>query len=85
MPKGPQGQWRPAGAGALATHVCRIATGEIEETCDPPRSTSGNTKASRQASKAGILRARALTPERRSEVSAKAAEARWRAHEVARR
>ena len=37
MPKGPQGQWRPAGAGALAVHVCRIATGEIEETYDPPQ------------------------------------------------
>ena len=77
MPKGPQGQWRPAGAGALATHVCRIATGEIEETYEPPRKDSGNTSASRKSSAAGKARARALTPERRSEIATKAAKARW--------
>ena len=59
-------------------HVCRIATGEIEETYDPPRNTSGNAEASLRASKAGKARARALTPERRSEIAAKAAEARWK-------
>ena len=78
MPKGPRGQWRPAGAGALAAHVCRIATGEIEETYAPPRNSSGNTSASRRASAAGKARARALTPERRSEIAAKAAETRWK-------
>ena len=26
--RGPKGQWRPAGAGALAAHICKIATGE---------------------------------------------------------
>ena len=31
MPKGPQGQWQPAGAGTLAAHVCRIATGESKK------------------------------------------------------
>ena len=55
MPNGQQGQWRPAGVGALAVHVCRIATGEIEETYAPPRKDSGNTSASRKASAAGKL------------------------------
>lgn len=78
MPKGPQGQWRPAEAGALAVHVCRIATGEIEETYEPPEIKSGNTEASLRASKAGKARSAALTPERRSKIAARAAEARWR-------
>ena len=76
MPKGPQGQWRPAGAGALAAHVCKIATGEIEETYDPPK-RNDHGRASRQASKAGKARSRALTSERRSEIAARAAKARW--------
>ena len=78
MPKGPQGQWRPVGAGALAVHVCRIASGEIEETYEPPRITkSGNTEASLRASKAGKARSSALTPERRAEIARAAAAARW--------
>ena len=32
MPKGPQGQWRPADPIAAAVHVAKIATGQIEET-----------------------------------------------------
>ena len=77
MPKGPQGQWRPAGAGALAAHVCRIATGDIEETYEPPRTKSGNTEASLRASKAGKARSAALAPDRRVDIAVKAAKARW--------
>lgn len=80
MLKGPQGQWRPAGAGALAVHVCRIATGEIEETSAPPRKDADHTRASQQASKAGNARAAALTPERRSKIAEGAARARWNMH-----
>ena len=37
MPKGPQGQKRPADAIGLAVMVGKIATGEIEDTTgDPP-------------------------------------------------
>ena len=32
MPKGPQGQKRPADVIGCAVHVARIATGEIEDT-----------------------------------------------------
>ena len=76
MPKGPQGQWRPAGAGALAVHVCKVATGEIEETYESqPRPDPAAD--SRRSSKAGKARAAALTPERRSEIAATAAATRW--------
>lgn len=36
MPKGPQGQWRPADPMALAAHVMKIATGELPESTEPP-------------------------------------------------
>ena len=37
MPKGPNGQKRPADAVGLAVMVGRIATGEIEDTWEAPR------------------------------------------------
>ena len=76
MPKGPQGQWRPAGAGALAAHVCRIATGEIQETHEAPPSPDPVVD-SRRASAAGKARAARLTPERRREIAKLGATARW--------
>ena len=76
MPKGPQGQWRPADPVACAVHVGRIATGEIEETYEPPRrpDPAGD---SRRASKAAKARAASLTPERRREIAAAGAASRW--------
>ena len=41
MPKGPQGQWRPADPRACTVHVMKIATGEIVETLDKPFPPSG--------------------------------------------
>ena len=75
MPRGPQGQRRPADVVGCAVHVARIATGEIEET---------KTTAPRQPLKAkggragGKARAASLAPERRSEIARAAAAARWR-------
>ena len=74
---GPKGQWRPAGAGALAVHICKIATGEIEETYEPPHSEDVPV-ASQQARARGRARAEKLTPERRSEIARDAAKARWK-------
>ncbi len=37
MPHGPDGQWRPRSAGACAVHVMKIATGELEESREPPK------------------------------------------------
>jgi hypothetical protein len=73
MPKGPNGEKRPADAIARAVMVARIATGEIEEeTADP------STEANRRGGlKGGRARAEALSPERRSEIAKKAAAKRW--------
>jgi hypothetical protein len=73
MPKGPQGQRRPADAIARAITVAKIATGEIEETPADP-----DTEANRRGGlKGGRARADSLTPERRSEIARKAAAKRW--------
>jgi hypothetical protein len=73
MPKGPNGQKRPADAVGLAVLIGKIATGEVEDTRDDP------TKAhhSRGGKKGGAARAAALTPEQRSEIAKKAAAKRW--------
>lgn len=78
MPYGPKGEWRPAGTGACAVHVAKIATGEIEETYAPPRDEAADHVAvSRRASKAGKARATEMTPEQRSTLGKAGAAARW--------
>jgi hypothetical protein len=49
MPKGPNGENRPADAVGLAVHVARIATGEIDDT--PP--DDGKDKAAQAMGKKG--------------------------------
>jgi hypothetical protein len=71
MPKGPQGQRRPADVIGAAIRVARIATGEEEETTSEP----GKAKAGR---KGGPARAKKLTPEERSKIASVAAQARWK-------
>ncbi len=77
MPRGPQGQWRPSGDIACAVHVGRIATGEIEESEQPPSSYSSEVEIER-ARKGGKARAASLSTERRREIATKAAGARWK-------
>lgn len=72
MPKGPQGQKRPADAIGLAVMVAKIATGEIEDTVDPSKDHHREG-----GKKGGAARAAALTPEQRSEIAKKAAAKRW--------
>ena len=72
MPRGPQGQKRPADTIGCAVTVAKIATGEIEEEVDQ-RST-GKIRSGKAGAKA---RAEALTPEDRKAISRKAAMARW--------
>ena len=74
MPKGPQGQRRPADVIGNAVHVMKIATGEIEETYDETPRQPNKAKGGRKGGKA---RAASLTPERRSEIAMVAASARW--------
>lgn len=67
---GPNGERRPADPIARAVHVMRIATGQIEEELP--------SKARRCGLKGGPPRAKALSPERRSEIARVGAEARKR-------
>lgn len=69
MPKGPQGQKRPADVIGAAIRVARIATGEEEETPTAPQSKGGKA--------GGRSRAEALSPERRSEIAKQGAAKRW--------
>ena len=78
MPYGPKGQWRPAETGPCAVHVMKIATGEIEETFEPPeRKEADRDAAARRAAKAGKARAASQTPEERRDQARAAAAARW--------
>ena len=72
MPRGPNGEKRPADVNAAAVMVAKIATGEIEE--ERPR-IPGRRKSGKAG---GAARAGALSDERRSEIAKKAANARWR-------
>ena len=71
MPKGPQGQKRPADVIGCAVHVAKIATGEIEEA---PRPAPAKVRAGLDGARA---RAASLTPDKRSAIARKAAAARW--------
>ncbi len=71
MPKGPNGQKRPADVVGCAIAVAKIATGEAEDEgyAAPGRKRSG---------KAGAAsRMRTLSAERRQEIAQKAAKSRW--------
>jgi hypothetical protein len=70
MPKGPEGQKRPADMNQLAKAIADIATGEQADTADPHGRAGGLH--------GGKARTRKLTPEQRSEIARVAAAARWK-------
>ena len=72
MPKGPNGQIRPADFVSNAVHIAKIATGEIEDTelKQPAKRASGLAGA--KARNAGT------TESQRSEIARNAANARWK-------
>jgi hypothetical protein len=74
MPKGPQGQKRPADAIARAVMVARIATGEAEDKQPDDGKSAAATTLGRLG---GQSRAKKLTAERRSEIAKRAANARY--------
>ncbi len=74
MPKGPQGQKRPADVIGNAVHVMRIATGQIE---DVTPQSKGKSHSQKGGLKGGKARAQALSSERRKEIAKKASKARW--------
>lgn len=73
MPKGPQGQKRPADVIGAAIRVARIATGEEDDEADAKEG------AAITGSEGGKKRAAKLSPERRAEIARRAAEKRWAA------
>ena len=75
MPKGPQGQKRPADSIGCAVNVAKIATGEVEETQSSGRRNSGLAGAK--------ARAAALSAAERSKIAKAAAKARWTGKEAA--
>lgn len=74
MPKGPQGQKRPADSIGTAIKVAKIATGEVEDTKRNPAKDYQREG----GLKGGRGRATKLSAKRRSEIAKKAAEARWK-------
>lgn len=75
MPKGPQGQKRPADTVANAIRVAKILTGETEE----DMGDSGKDKAAQSLGRrGGAARREKLSPERRAEIAKKAAASRWK-------
>lgn len=71
MPKGPQGQRRPADVIGNAVMVAKIATGELEEEID------GKEYARKGGLKGGPARAKKLSAKERKKIAEKAAKARW--------
>jgi hypothetical protein len=75
MPKGPQGQKRPADTVSNAIRVAKILTGEIDESAEVD---DGKDKAAQaMGKKGGAARRDKLSPERRAEIARKAAASRW--------
>lgn len=71
MPKGPNGQKRPADGVGMSVMVGRIATGEEQD-------TSYTSKNRRKSGVAGAkARMKTMSAERRSEIATQAASARW--------
>jgi len=72
VPKGPQGQKRPADVIGAAVMVGRIATRQIAEPAALPKSAAAEL-----GSKGGKARAKSLSKKKRSEIAKKAAAKRW--------
>ena len=75
MPKGPQGQSRPADAVSCAVKVAMIATGEVED--------DGYADYPKLGSAGGQARAAALPAVARQRIAKAGAEARWKGRRVA--
>ena len=61
MPRGPNGEKRPRDPIALAVHIAKIATGQMEDELPSDTRKGGLV--------GGPARAKALSPERRSEIA----------------
>jgi hypothetical protein len=76
MPKGPQGQKRPADVIGNAVTVMQIATGQIDERVPEP---SGKNQAAAALGRlGGEARAKNLSAKKLKSIAKKAAAARWK-------
>ena len=73
MPKGPQGQKRPADVIGAAVKIMRIAVGEETEELDQTPASA----AAQLGRLGGAARAKSLTAEQKSEIARKGAAKRW--------
>jgi hypothetical protein len=79
MPKGPQGQKRPADVIGNAVHVMRIATGQLDEgNVTNGKNLHAVTAGRTGGLKGGKARAKAMTKTQRVGSARKAARARWK-------
>jgi hypothetical protein len=76
MPKGPQGEKRPADTVSNAIRVAKILTGEVEE--DTGADDGKDKAAQALGRKGGAARAKKLSPADRAAIARKAAAARWK-------
>lgn len=72
MPRGPNGERRPADVIGCAVTVAKIATGEVSENLRP---SSGRVRSGRAGAEA---RMRNTTASERKEIAKKAAAGRWK-------
>jgi hypothetical protein len=78
MPRGPQGQRRPADVIGNAVKVMRVATGQEQEDYGPsPESEGKDPAAVALGRKGGKARAEGLSARKRKEIARKAAQSRW--------
>lgn len=71
MPRGPQGQKRPADVVGCAITVAKVVTGQIE---DVPMRSPGRM---RSGTAGAAARSKKLTAKKRREIAKKAAAVRW--------
>jgi hypothetical protein len=75
MPRGPQGERRPADTNAAAVLIGRIATGEVQDVATDDGKNAAAVALGRMGGKA---RAAGMTAKRRKEIAQKAAKKRWK-------
>jgi hypothetical protein len=75
MPRGPEGERRPADVNARAVLIAKIATGEAD---DVPPDDGKDPAAKALGKKGGAARAAKMTPQRRTEIARAAADQRWK-------
>jgi hypothetical protein len=74
MPKGPQGQKRPADVNARAVIIAKIATGEIEDVTTEDGKNAAAVALGRMGGKARAVK---LSASKRRQIAKHAASARW--------